>query len=47
MSDFESTLGEIFSESCKYKPNLDFIYTFLIDLAPNGIPFGANSVGNV
>ena len=33
---------EIFSESCKFKPNYDCIYNFPIDLAPNGIPFGVS-----
>ena len=35
---------EIDSESCYIKPNLDCDYTFLIDLAPNGISFGAKSI---
>jgi len=29
------------------KPNLDFNYTLPTDLAPNGIPFGAKSIGKV
>ena len=29
------------------KPNLDCNYTFPIDLAPNGLPFVANSVGKL
>ena len=32
------TNGEIFSESCSIKPNLDFNYVSPINLAPNGIP---------
>ena len=35
-----STHGEIFSESCWPKTNLDCNYHFPIDLAPNRIPFG-------
>ena len=40
-------LKEIFPESCVAKPNLDCKYTFSIDLAPNGIHFGAKSIGKV
>ena len=29
------------------KSNLDYNYTSPIDLAPNGIPFGANYIGKV
>ena len=29
-----------FSEYCKIKPYLDCNHRFLIDLVPNGIPFG-------
>ena len=35
------THREIFSEFGNSKPNLDCKYTFPIDLAPTGIPFGA------
>ena len=35
------TDGEIFSESCQIKPNLDYNHTFLNDLVHNEIPFGA------
>ena len=28
-------------------PNLDSNYTFPIDFAPNGIPFGAKSIGKL
>ena len=38
---------EIFSESLRSKPNLDFDYNFPIDSTPNGIPFGAKSNGKV
>ena len=34
----------IYSESGRFKPNLDCIYPFTIVLAPNGIPFGAKSI---
>ena len=34
--------GEIFTESCSSKPNLDFSYNFPIDLAPNRIPLMLN-----
>ena len=36
---------QIFSESCKSKPNLDYKYPFPIDLAAIGIPIGAISIG--
>ena len=38
---------KIFSESCYSKPNLECNYTFPIDLARIGIPFGAKSIGKV
>ena len=38
---------ELFSEYCESKPNLDYNYTFPIDLSPNRIPFGAKSIGKV
>ena len=34
-------------ESCYIKLNLDCDYIFPIDLAPNRIPFGVKSTGNV
>jgi len=39
--------GEIDSESCWIKPILDFNYTFPIDVVPNGVLFGAKSIGEV
>ena len=39
--------GEIFSESFESKPNLDYNYTFPIELAQNEIPFGAKSIVKV
>ena len=36
-----STHKELDLEFCSIKPNLYYNYTFPIDLAPNGIPFGA------
>ena len=44
----QSDLGahiEIFSESCYSILNLDCNYHFPIDLAANGIQFGAESIG--
>ena len=39
---------EIFSESCKYKQNLDCNLTFFLnDLAPIGNKFGDKSIGKV
>ena len=38
---------ELFSESCQSEPNLECNHSFPIDLAPNGIPFGAKSIGSV
>ena len=35
---------DFFSESCYSKSNLDCNYTFLIDLAPNGIPYDVKSI---
>ena len=42
-----ATTEKYFSESCYSKPNLDCNYTFPNDLTPNGILFGAKSIGNV
>ena len=42
-----STHSENFSESCLSKLNLDCNYTFPIDSAPNGIPLGVTSIGNL
>jgi len=39
-----STHREFNFVSCNIKPNLDGNYTFPIDLAPNGFPFGAKSI---
>ena len=39
--------GEIFLESCKSKSILDCNFTFLNDLAPNVILFGAKSIREV
>ena len=39
------THREIFSEFYKPKQNLDCIYPFPIDFAPNGDHFGAKSMG--
>ena len=39
------THGEIFSKSCKSKPNLDCDYHFPTEITPNGIPIGAKSIG--
>ena len=36
---------EIDPEFCRFKPNLDWNYTFLIDLTPNGISFSAEWSG--
>ena len=38
---------EVFSDSCGSKTNLDCDYIFPIDLALNGIQFGAKSIGRV
>ena len=38
-------LREIFAESCPIKTNLDCNYTFPMDLASNGIPFGGKPIG--
>ena len=38
---------EIFSEPCSIKPNFDCDYNFSIDLSPNGIPFGAQLIGQM
>ena len=36
---------QIDSESCSAKLNLDYNCTFHNDMAPNGVPFGANLTG--
>ena len=36
------THGEIFPEPCQVEPNLDYNYTFPIDLAPNQSHFVSN-----
>jgi len=43
----DTTHRDTFSDSCWVKPNFDCIYTFLIAMAPNIIPFGAKSIGKV
>ena len=43
----ETIIREIFSESCKFNPSLNFHCTFPIDLAINENLVGAKSIGNV
>ena len=42
-----SSLSEMFFERGYFKPNLDCNFTFLIDLAADGIPFGTEEMGKM
>ena len=44
---FSRAHRKIIPESYQSKPNLDCNYTFTIDLEPNRIPFGAESLGKM
>ena len=44
-SEWKSTHRRINYESCQLNPNLDYNYTFSIDSATEGIPFGVKSIG--
>ena len=45
ISYFFTTQREIFLKSYQIKPKSECIYHFLIDLEPNGRPFGSRSIG--
>ena len=40
-------MDTVYFQSWQVKPNLDYNNTFLIDLAPYGIPFGAKLIGKI